>query len=84
MNAIDEDDDDGDHNDDDVVDVEAAEIELSFCNKVLDGGGALLNNDAAVNNEFNSVDACDTDVDMADAIRCDVVVAAEGEPINGT
>lgn len=88
MNAIDEDDDDCDDENDDVDDVDddvlavgIVAIELNFCNKLLESDGAL-NNDVAVNNEFNNVDACKTDVDMVDATICGADV--EGEPINGT
>lgn len=80
MNAIDEDDDDDDGVDDDDA-VGMVGIELNFCNKLLESDGAL-NNDVAVNNECNNVDACKNDVDMADASICGADV--EGEPINGT
>lgn len=84
MNAIDEDDDDCDVENDDVDGVLAVgtvAIELNLCNKLLASDGAL-NNDVAVNNEFNNVDACKTDVDIVDATICGADV--EGEPINGT
>lgn len=49
--------------------------------KVADNDVAL-NSDVAVNNEFNNVDACKSDVDIVDATMFGVDV--EGEPINGT
>lgn len=57
-------------------------IELGLCMKAFDVDGAL-SSDVAVNNEFNNVDACKTDVDMVDATML-FGVDVEGEPIIGT
>ena len=62
---------------------EVVGIVLGFRNaKAFDGVG-VLSSDVAVNNEFNNVDACKTDVDMLDATML-FGVDVEGEPINGT
>lgn len=74
MNAIDDD-------DDVVVAVGMVANELNFCNKLFESVGAL-NADVAVNNEFNNVDVCKTDVGIVDATICAPDV--EDEPINGT
>lgn len=83
MCEIDEEEYDDEDEGDDVDGMVAADIELNFCNNAWESDG-VSSNGVIVNNEFNNVvEACKSDVDMADDVAiCGTIV--EGKPINGT